>query len=513
MTPTPEQAAIVNADITSGLTIINAYAGTGKTSTLKLLSGANQNLRTLYLCYNRTVATEARHAFPQHVKPSTIHGLAFRRMRPLYGDKIGELRPRQIMELMDVRAPYVAQYVRETISNFLHSTSEGITQYHMPRAARRFGGGDMVLSIAQKLWKKMRDPQDKTAPIPHDGYLKVFASEGLADFSEFDAVFLDESQDTDPNTELVVMQALESGTPVVMVGDVHQSIYGWRGAVNSMQNASKLPHQRFDLTGSFRLKSEIAAAASKLLSCWKQDDITIRGLRADDAPERGTHAFIARCNPSLLEEAFAYVEAGLKPHFVETTAQDNWNPAPRFAELLDVLKYSQGRKGEAVTPYIKQFSGYTEIEAHAGGESTQTGASGKDRDLAFCVKLVEKHKSDLEDMIASVCNAAVGPKDADVTLSSAHRSKGLEWGTVKLAEDFIDLTEQQEVLDQKPHDDVAEFLEAQSEEINLLYVAATRGLDSVTLPISMTNWLESNQLSESESADQRPVVSSRGARV
>ena len=53
-------------------------------------------------------------------------------------------------------------------------------------------------------------------------------------------------------------------------------------------------------------------------------------------------------------------------------------------------------------------------------------------------------------------------KDAQVTVSTAHRSKGLEWEVVVLNEDFCDIT------------DPLLSVEERQDETNLLYVVVTR---------------------------------------
>lgn len=57
--------------------------------------------------------------------------------------------------------------------------------------------------------------------------------------------------------------------------------------------------------------------------------------------------------------------------------------------------------------------------------------------------------------------ATTNEKDADVVVSTAHRSKGLEWDTVILNDDFSDITNP--LLSE----------EARTDETNLLYVATT----------------------------------------
>ncbi|KFX05882.1 hypothetical protein KP22_08450 [Pectobacterium betavasculorum] len=62
--------------------------------------------------------------------------------------------------------------------------------------------------------------------------------------------------------------------------------------------------------------------------------------------------------------------------------------------------------------------------------------------------------------------ATTNEKDADVVVSTAHRSKGLEWDTVVLNDDFSDITDP--LLSEA----------ARTDETNLQYVATTRARKS-----------------------------------
>ncbi len=59
-------------------------------------------------------------------------------------------------------------------------------------------------------------------------------------------------------------------------------------------------------------------------------------------------------------------------------------------------------------------------------------------------------------------HTVTGEKDADITVSTAHRSKGLEWPVVILDEDFADIIDPLMPEDER------------KDETNLLYVAVTR---------------------------------------
>lgn len=74
MQPTEEQQAILNA--TGRVIRVNARAGTGKTTTLRMLSEKYADKKILYLVFNRKAREEAQSKFPPNVKVKTVHSLA-----------------------------------------------------------------------------------------------------------------------------------------------------------------------------------------------------------------------------------------------------------------------------------------------------------------------------------------------------------------------------------------------------------------------------------------------------
>ena len=71
---------------------IDAYAGTGKTTTLQLLAESTAK-RGLYLAFNRSIAQEAQSRFPARVHCATSHSVAFpRRVAGTSATRTGSLR-------------------------------------------------------------------------------------------------------------------------------------------------------------------------------------------------------------------------------------------------------------------------------------------------------------------------------------------------------------------------------------------------------------------------------------
>ena len=65
--PTLEQIEVINAAKTGQDLIVQALAGTGKTTTLKLLAEALSDKTGTYIAFNRAIVDEARTKFPSNV--------------------------------------------------------------------------------------------------------------------------------------------------------------------------------------------------------------------------------------------------------------------------------------------------------------------------------------------------------------------------------------------------------------------------------------------------------------
>ena len=65
-----------------------AYAGTGKTTTLQMISDAMPERRGMYLAFNKSIASEAQNKFHRGVDCRTFHSLAFRSVPRGVTDKL-----------------------------------------------------------------------------------------------------------------------------------------------------------------------------------------------------------------------------------------------------------------------------------------------------------------------------------------------------------------------------------------------------------------------------------------
>jgi hypothetical protein len=459
--PSPEQQAIIAARLAdpAGSLRVLAFAGSGKTTTLRLLAAADAT-PALYIAYNKSTQREAQGRFPAHVACRTMHSLAFRAMRmfeqqhrlerKLAGRDVAEMLA--IPALDGLRPSFWGHCVLATVRSFTHSTAREIDGGHLPLLPRGTDRAELVLALARQLWARMRDPAD-AVPLEHDAYLKMWHLEGARLPAGAELLYIDEAQDANPVT-LAILQA--QYRPTVWVGDPWQSIYRFRGSVNAMR---LIAAPQRPLSRSWRFGEELAAIARAILAHTTEPPaLVFRGN-----PETTTLlgpvvrppcAVLCRTNAGVFEAAIRgrdriHIVGGIEP----------------LARL--VLGGWRLHRGEPVGPEVPSLARFRSWD-----ELVEEAAEARDPELRFLVQVVAQHGRALPGLVADLRRrAAAHSAAAERVLSTAHKAKGLEWPRVQLADDFPRLDELHAVdRDGLPH----LTPEERDQELHLLYVAATR---------------------------------------
>ncbi|HAT1583141.1 TPA: ATP-dependent helicase [Raoultella ornithinolytica] len=451
--PTEEQQAVIGWR--GNQLIVNAFAGTGKTSTLVEYAKANPQLRMLYVAFNRAVREEAEAKFPRNVTCKTTHQLAY----AVFGRSMKDrLRPN--LQLMDVAQGIdshnwmLVRAVQDTLKTFMASGDSRILVQHTPFAPAAEIRGIVtpakVIADSTALWQRMTSPQS-AYPVTHDTYLKLYQLSQPDLSQRFDVILFDEAQDANPVTHDIL---LNNHAKIVMVGDAHQQIYRFRGAVDALKSPKLTSADRLWLTHSFRFGRCIADAANALLSL-DGETKKIIGRGGDDillpeAPKGKQHrALLSRTVSGVIESALVAVKDREKIFFV------NGISAYRVDDLINLHWFSRNEKGKLKNSQLaskyKNYQEYREI-AEASG----------DAEMLLSVKIIDKFYP-LPKKIADLQKHIVtDERQATLTVTTAHRAKGLEWNTVQLNDDFPD------ILDPDMDN------QTRTDEINLLYVATTR---------------------------------------
>ncbi|MFA7802130.1 conjugal transfer nickase/helicase domain-containing protein [Escherichia coli] len=155
--------------------VVNAFAGTGKTSTLVQYALVNPDSRMLYLAYNRSVRDEAERKFPFNVECKTSHQLAWSRFGRHYQNRlVASLRITDVARKLNTRHWLLVRLALSSLNQFLCSADTEPGLQHLPDEDARAGTDvSAILKAVQVLWHEMSRP-DGTFPVTHDTYLKLF---------------------------------------------------------------------------------------------------------------------------------------------------------------------------------------------------------------------------------------------------------------------------------------------------------------------------------------------------
>ncbi|KAK3544963.1 hypothetical protein QTP86_029943 [Hemibagrus guttatus] len=513
---THEQQQILNHDIQRHHIVkIMAFAGTGKTTTLVKYAEQRPHLRFLYISFNKSVAVQAKRSFPSNVECKTIHSMAYKAIGHRYkslSKLCSNLKPFTVAWVLPKgRGGFVnAKVVTETINNYCSSTDECIGPQHVPDHYRNTNGLEECPSEskkkefahdAQDIWKKMtelKSTKEAAYHITHDGYLKLWQLQ-KPELKDYDLIFIDEAQDCTP----VIMDIiLSQSCGKILVGDPHQQIYTFRGAINALHT---VPHTHlYYLTQSFRFGSEIAYLGATVLNVCKKvkkilvggrQDGTVRGedsetldnIRLARTQVGGKVAILCRCNVTVFSEAVRLtdINPNCKIHIVGGI--DNFG----LKQILDIwilMQPEEKRRKESLwikDPFIRSFckeklGGYVGLRRYA----TQT----EDRELEAKLSVVDKYNKRIPELVDRLYNCAQSkPNSADYILGTVHKSKGLEFDTVVVMDDFIKVSCSRHNL-QRMNINPA-IRRADADEWNLLYVAMTRAKRALYMTKSVSNIL------------------------
>ena len=450
MQPTAEQEQIIAMARRGGSMKVNAFAGTGKTTTLGFLADAHPAARVLYLAFNRDIANDAGGKMGRKVESRTMHSAAYAATRPDRARLEAKMSGRWVADKFSLSEVMMAgkritlatmgSMVLQTLSRYCNSADESLSIWHVPGLSVVYENvpddvsGDkhawamvdsQVLAAAKKLWAMQQDA-NSDVPITHDTYLKQWALR--APQIKTDLIMFDEAQDASP---VIIDLLAKQAAPVVWVGDRHQQIYAWRGAVDALSKV-RVDSEGY-LTQSFRFGSNVADIASGLLQ-YLGEEKPLSGVGGGN--DDGADAVLSRTNAQAIA------------NFMDLKGRANLSGARELSNTLDQLRdLMNGRPHGA----FALFSDYDELAEYAN--------SGSGRELKAVLRAINDYGLDvITDKVRESQRLA---KDAyKITVSTCHKAKGREWGRVYITADW------------KRDEDGDPVLT--DEEARLMYVAVTR---------------------------------------
>jgi hypothetical protein len=494
--PTTEQQQALDLFATGQSLVIEAGAGTGKTSTLTLLANSTTR-RGQYIAFNKAIVTESKSKFPATVNCSTAHGLAMREVGRPYQPRLGasgRVRPDVLAKMLGVKAQTVKTYtgddkylgagflaglVMRSIVRFCQSADMEPMAKHVERVetldtplAEQHGLASCpvndalaksLVPVMRKAWDTDLCRYDGSLPFRHDHYLKLWHLSGPK--IEADYIMFDEAQDANPVLQAII--AAQTHAQIVYVGDSQQSIYGFTGAVNALKMVKT--DARTFLTQSFRFGPAVAEVANEVLDMLNAD-LRLKGfdkLLSVVTEVEHPDAILTRTNAGALREMLEAQQAGKKVALVGGSKEI-------VAFALAARRLMNGERVEH--PELACFENWDEVVNYV--EMEEDG-----NDLRLLVTIIQDFG--VEEILTAL-GATANERDADVVISTAHKSKGREWDRVRLGNDF------------------PTGAKAKDEELRLLYVAVTRA--KLELDVTLVATLDDAVASAMDKQPVRPAV-------
>ena len=427
--PTQEQQAVIDAAKTGENLVVQAGAGTGKTSTLEMVAAELPKF-ALYIAYNKAIATDAATRFPNHVTCKTSHSLAFGAVGRNFNQRLNAARQPSWKTAKDlgllglnlghgiqVTASHQARIAQETVRRFCYSADDDILSDHVPFQNGITGAAhtalcEAILPLAAAWWADVNSIGGRL-PFEHDHYLKMWAL--TRPDLRTEVVFLDEAQDSNPVLAKIVA---DQQCQQIVVGDSCQQMYAWRGAVDALSGWGDAT--QLYLSQSWRFGQAIADEANKWLS-QLPTPLQLKGnphinstLEVLDDPA----AVLCRTNAGAMAVVLSALDQSKSVALV-----GGGSALANLAKAAADLR--AGRK--TTHPELFAFPDWESVSKYAYEEATG-------RDLLPLVKLIEEHGT---ERIMAATQKLVNEGNADLVVSTTHKAKGREWNTVQAANDFF----------------------------------------------------------------------------
>jgi DNA helicase II / ATP-dependent DNA helicase PcrA len=458
MNPTSEQESILAlACCTEQNLMINALAGTGKTTTLEMIERAVKAKPILYLCFNKKIAEDASKRMLSTTTVRTFNSLGHRIWAKSCAKNLA-LDPKKsatiLRSIIDEtpkadRGPIWDSFW-EVVSGVALAKALGyVPDEKFPQARRLIGASafhaaldetpdDLTADLIDAvLTRSIKDAYDGRIDYNDQVYMPALFG---GTFPRFPLVKVDEVQDLNPVNHALLDKLVKHR--LIAVGDPYQSIYGFRGAMQAGMAtlAEKFEATPTDLSVSFRCPQAIVENALWRVPHFKWIKEgghveVLKGIQADDFPD--SSAILCRNNAPLFRLALQLLAAGRS---VSVAGSDI---GPKLIGLLRKLGPGEMSRVQVVDA-IEDWR-----------QERLDRASTTANDLADCMKVFAERGESLAQAI-SYAEHVLSQKGS-IRLMTGHKSKGLEFPIVYHLDPWL--------------------CKAEEQDLNLRYVIQTRSLD------------------------------------
>jgi len=473
------QIALFDFTLTGkGSAIVDAKAGSGKTtSIIEVCNRLPDGASVLFLAFNKSIVEELKAKLPAGINCSTFNSCGWGSWRRYTGKRFIKVDGKKTWRIIwdtftkdEVKAygAFVAKMVGLAKSTGLVPEDDDskwfkIQDHHGLTLASRDGDYNEAIDLSKQVLKQSIRKADDVCDFDDQLYMPWLRNTA---FDQFDVVFIDEAQDTNPVQVALLKRMLKTGGRLIAVGDPQQAIYGFRGADHEAMNNIK---EAFDCTTlplsiSYRCAKSIIKEAQKYVPGIEAfdsspegevshlDDYDINTFTANDA-------ILCRNNAPLIEIAYQFIGRGKSVNFLGRDIG---------AGLKSLIKNMEARNLDDLS--IK-LDAWLERESEKLRRKHQEDKIELLQDRINCIEIfiqyLPQSRQTVGDLLAAIDNLFKS-NGRGITLSSVHKSKGKEWNRV-----FI-LDFEKYMPSRWAKKDWQKI-----QENNLIYVAITRAKDYV----------------------------------
>ena len=467
-----QQAVFEDAARGAGHTMVEAVAGSGKTTTLlEMLTHFTAGLSVLFVAFNKAIIRELKERCTlPGVEITTLHALGFKavaRALNLRGDVVEAHKMDAIVDRVTGADKHYerrewANSVAKAVSlvkSYLARTDEQIADVidahglcPPEREEDRVPFIRDVRACINEGIDSLYDAQGRVRPdakIDFDDMIFLPAALDLP-IPQYDRVCVDETQDLNAAQIALILKAVKSGGRITAVGDPRQAIYTFRGAgsdafgdVQRALDAKILP-----LSVSYRCSRAVIREAQKWVPHIEAAPDAVDGsvttvaesmLKRDAQPG---DFVLSRANAPLLPLCLHFLKQGIPAAIQGRDVGTKLSSVAKRAKTDDV---------DAMLKYVDRWVGL-EVQRLARRKRDSSGVE----DIGECLHALSEGETSVKAVLAKVERLfADGDSSARVTLSSTHKAKGMERDRVWLLRET--------------------YMKRQGqEEENLIYVAITR---------------------------------------
>lgn len=433
--------------------VIQAFAGTGKTTTLYHYCKNNSTKKILYLAFNKSLEEEAKNGklgSLSNVDCYTFHSYTKEQL-DIPSEQI--INDYSIMKLKKL-FPYLGYVHIEQLRNKLH-------QFF-------YSDSRKCSKDVSQLWKMINKNEIK---YTHDGYLKKFQLEKK--IIPYDIILLDEAQDS-TSCMLDILKNQTHATKI-LIGDSFQQIYKFRGSLDPFE---LYEGKKYNLSYTFRFGTEICEMTNMFLKDFKLFNSNLETYSIYDSKiylkndnswkyKEGTKCHLFNTNLCLYNFAFYYARQCININII-----GNDKKLLKEAQIAQDLTFIDRREYHRVQhKHLKSFKTIQEVENFY--------ISIGEFKWIHRITMYNEYGHELKEQY-ELLNDYISSEDPVIHLSTIHKSKGLEFDHVKLADDFPFF-----MLDDKI---ITRNTAKWKERYNLIYVAITRPKKTLTLNTQLQDW-------------------------